>query len=105
MICSWEPVQNYVTTTFTLVFKLPGRAGGRKLFPCPKKDKDDKEIKMVPNMCLWDTSTNPIYRQPYEYYTFILNVNNVLGNASFTYKFHHFAHGLYLLLFYLTLIY
>ncbi|XP_043508865.1 cytokine receptor [Frieseomelitta varia] len=92
MICSWEPVQNYVTTTFTLVFKLPGRAGGRKLFPCPKRDKDDKEIKMVPNMCLWDTSTNPIYRQPYEYYTFILNVNNVLGNASFTYKFHHFAH-------------
>ncbi|PBC29205.1 Cytokine receptor [Apis cerana cerana] len=87
MICSWEPVQNYVTTTHTLVFKLPGRAGGRKLYPCPKQEKDEKR-----NMCLWDTSTNPIYRQPYEYYTFILNVNNVLGNSSFTYKFHHFAH-------------
>lgn len=97
MICSWEPVQNYVTTTHTLVFKLPGRAGGRKLYPCPKQEKDEKR-----NMCLWDTSTNPIYRQPYEYYTFILNVNNVLGNSSFTYKFHHFAHGLYF--FYLILI-
>ncbi|XP_017766074.1 PREDICTED: cytokine receptor isoform X2 [Eufriesea mexicana] len=83
--CSWEPAQNYVTTTFKLVFKLPGRAGGRKLYPCPQKNE-----KLT--TCLWDTSTSPIYRQPYEYYTFILNVHNVLGNASFTYKFHHFAH-------------
>ncbi|CAL7946416.1 unnamed protein product [Xylocopa violacea] len=83
--CSWEPVQNYVTTRFTLVFKLPGRAGGRKLYPCPKEHEK-------PNSCLWDPSTNPIYRQPYEYYTFILNVENVLGTANFTYKFHHFAH-------------
>ncbi|XP_043257067.1 uncharacterized protein LOC122399986 isoform X2 [Colletes gigas] len=85
MTCSWDPVQNYVTTRFTLVFKLPGRAGGRKLYPCPKENQK-------PNICLWDTSTNPIYRQPYEYYTFILNVENVLGNASFQHKFHHFAH-------------
>nr|XP_050852109.1 uncharacterized protein LOC127064705 [Vespula vulgaris]XP_050852110.1 uncharacterized protein LOC127064705 [Vespula vulgaris] len=84
MICSWDPVQNYVTTRFTLVFKLPGRAGGRKLYPCPKENK--------PNTCLWDASTNPIYRQPYEYYTFILNIENVLGNISVSYKFHHFAH-------------
>nr|XP_034172692.1 uncharacterized protein LOC117600854 [Osmia lignaria]XP_034172693.1 uncharacterized protein LOC117600854 [Osmia lignaria] len=87
MVCSWDPVQNYVTTRFTLVFKLPGRAGGRKLYPCPK----EKQRPLKPNTCLWDTSTNPIYRQPYEYYTFILNVENVLGNTSFTYKFHHFA--------------
>nr|XP_003707987.1 PREDICTED: uncharacterized protein LOC100878272 [Megachile rotundata]XP_012151607.1 PREDICTED: uncharacterized protein LOC100878272 [Megachile rotundata] len=85
MICSWDPVQNYVTTRFTIVFKLPGRAGGRKLYPCPKE-------KQEVSRCLWDTTTNPIYRQPYEYYTFILNVENVLGNASYTYKFHHFAH-------------
>lgn len=91
MVCSWDPVQNYVTTRFTLVFKLPGRAGGRKLYPCPK----EKQRPLKPNTCLWDTSTNPIYRQPYEYYTFILNVENVLGNTSFTYKFHHFANGLY----------
>ncbi|KAK2586334.1 hypothetical protein KPH14_010628 [Odynerus spinipes] len=82
--CSWVPVQNYVTTAFTLVFKLPGRAGGRKLYPCPKQSK--------PNTCIWNASTNPIYRQPYEYYTFILNVENVLGNISVSYKFHHFAH-------------
>ncbi|XP_076379609.1 cytokine receptor domeless isoform X2 [Megalopta genalis] len=85
--CSWVPVQNYVTTKFTLVFKLPGRAG-RKLYPCPHENQKH----LPPNTCLWDTSTNPIYRQPYEYYTFILNVENVLGNASFTYRFHHFAH-------------
>ncbi|XP_076280238.1 cytokine receptor domeless isoform X2 [Lasioglossum baleicum] len=85
--CSWDPAQNYVTTRFTLVFKLPGRAG-RKLYPCPQEKPKD----LPPNTCMWDTSTNPIYRQPYEYYTFILNVENVLGNTSFTYKFHHFAH-------------
>ncbi|XP_012282204.1 uncharacterized protein LOC105700688 [Orussus abietinus] len=88
MICSWDPVQNYVTTRFTLVFKLPGRAGGRKLYPCPKEN----QRPLPPNTCLWDTSTNPIYRQPYEYYTFILNVENVLGNISVSYKIHHFAH-------------
>ncbi|XP_076245773.1 cytokine receptor domeless [Calliopsis andreniformis] len=88
MNCSWDPVQNYVTTRFTLVFKLAGRAGGRKLFPCPK----EHQKPLPPNTCLWDTSTNPIYRQPYEFYTFILNVENVLGNASFQYKFNHFAH-------------
>ncbi|KZC12905.1 Cytokine receptor [Dufourea novaeangliae] len=88
MFCSWDPVQNYVTTKFTLVFKLPGRAGGRKLFPCPK----ESERLLQQNTCLWDTSTNPIYRQPYEYYTFMLNVENVLGNTSFHYKFHHYAH-------------
>ena len=88
MICSWDPIQNYVTTRFKLVFKLPGRAGGRKLFPCP----EENQKPLPPNRCLWDTSTNPIYRQPYEYYTFILNGENVLGNISFQYKFHHFAH-------------
>ncbi|KAI4493704.1 hypothetical protein M0804_001880 [Polistes exclamans] len=84
LICSWDPVKNFVTTRFTLLFKLPGRAGGRKLFPCPKQNK--------PNTCLWDASTNPIYRQPYEYYLFILNIENMLGNFNVSYKFHHFAH-------------
>ena len=91
MMCSWDPVPNYITTQFTLVFKLPGRAGGRKLFPCP--DKDDKII-LPPNTCMWDTTTNPIYRQPYEIYTFIMTVTNVLGNDSFTYKIHHYANGM-----------
>ncbi|XP_017887788.1 uncharacterized protein LOC108629550 [Ceratina calcarata] len=85
MTCSWEPVQNYVTTRFTLVFKLPGKAGGRKLYPCPKETQTHTS-------CMWDTSTNPIYRLPYEYYTFILNVENVLGNISIQYKFHHYAY-------------
>ncbi|XP_053977661.1 uncharacterized protein LOC128875796 [Hylaeus volcanicus] len=88
LTCTWDPVQNYVTTKFTLVFKLPGRAGGRMLFPCPKEPQKTQK----PNTCFWDTTTNPIYRQPYENYTFILTAENVLGNASFEYKFHHYAH-------------
>ncbi|XP_043283001.1 uncharacterized protein dome isoform X2 [Venturia canescens] len=88
LICSWDPVKNYVTTKYDLVFKLPGRAGGRMLFGCPKEHQED----LPPNTCLWDKRTNPIYRQPYEYYTFFLNVTNFLGVLSIPYKFHHFAH-------------
>ncbi|KAI4504019.1 hypothetical protein M0802_000490 [Mischocyttarus mexicanus] len=83
--CTWNPVKNYVTTRFKLVFKLPGRAGGRKLFPCPTTNYTDT--------CLWNAATNPIYRQPYEYYSFILYVENKLGIFNVSYKFHHFAHG------------
>ncbi|XP_011299826.1 cytokine receptor [Fopius arisanus] len=90
MTCTWDPVPNYVETRFTLAFKLPGRAGGRKLYPCPKEKEDQKST--VKNRCFWDTSTNPIYRQPYEYYMFNLSAENVLGNASVSYKFHHYAH-------------
>ncbi|XP_063994915.1 cytokine receptor isoform X2 [Diachasmimorpha longicaudata] len=90
MTCTWDPVPNFVETRFTLAFKLLGRAGGRKLYPCPK-EKDEHKL-MARNRCYWDTTTNPIYRQPYEYYIFNLSAENVLGNMSVTYKFHHFAH-------------
>lgn len=87
MLCSWVPEENYITTKYIVLFKLPGRAGRQRLYPCPKENKD-------PNSCLWDSTTNPIYRQPYARFTLILNAQNALGNASFSYKFDHFAHGM-----------
>ncbi|EZA53737.1 hypothetical protein DMN91_008451 [Ooceraea biroi] len=87
MTCSWVPEKNFLHTTFTLMFRLPGRTGGRKLFPCPKEFP-----KPLPeHTCVWDATTNPIYRQPYETYTFYLNVHNFLGNATYTYKINHYA--------------
>ncbi|XP_058807695.1 cytokine receptor isoform X2 [Phymastichus coffea] len=100
MTCRWEPPHNYVDTDYTITFKLPGRAGNRKLYPCPTdKDKDEhkdddkkKKLARPRNSCFWGPSTDPIYRQPYEYYTFFLTGYNVLGNWSGTFKFHHYAH-------------
>lgn len=92
MTCSWDPVQNYITTRYSLTFILAGRASRRKLYSCPSN------LTLPPNTCTWDSTTNPIYRQPYEFYTFILFGENFLGNVSFMYKFHHYAHGMWILL-------
>ncbi|XP_066588811.1 uncharacterized protein [Prorops nasuta] len=83
LTCTWVPVQNYVTTRFSLAFKLPGITG-RKVHPCPQNQTSA-------NMCFWDATTDPIYRQAYEYYTFQMNVKNVLGNISIQHKIHHYA--------------
>jgi hypothetical protein len=94
LTCSWDPRDNNVDTVYSVTFKLPGRSGGRKVYPCssdarPSEPGKDKSR----NRCFWDSTTNPIYRQPYEYYAFHLTGENVLGNWSYTYKFHHFAYG------------
>lgn len=89
MVCSWVPVHNYITTKYSIFFKLPGRAGRGKLFPCPQEERYNNQI----NSCTWDISTNPLYRQTYEYYLFLLTGENILGNSSTTYKIHHFAQG------------
>ncbi|KAJ8664784.1 hypothetical protein QAD02_006446 [Eretmocerus hayati] len=86
LTCSWQPPPNFVDTSYIISFKLPGRAGGRMVLPCPSEQKGKSR-----NSCFWDFTTNPIYRQPYEYYTFFLQGENVLGNWSGSYKFHHFA--------------
>ncbi|XP_032682299.1 uncharacterized protein LOC116849327 isoform X2 [Odontomachus brunneus] len=95
--CSWKPVQNFVKTTYNLTFTLPGKRS-RKLFPCPKDinetSKADARQIIAPtdkNSCYWDTKTNPIYRQPYETYTFILFAYNPFENTSFMYKVDHFS--------------
>ena len=88
MICTWEPQPNFLYTRFNLVFKLPGRAGRKKLYPCPQNDSQTGL-----NYCMWDASTNPIYRQPYPFYTLFLTGENALGNVTFQYKFHHYANG------------
>ncbi|KAK0096530.1 hypothetical protein PV326_005230 [Microctonus aethiopoides] len=88
LLCSWDPVENHVETEITLLFKLQGRSGKRNAFACPA----DIEKKNPPNTCFWDVSTNPIYRQPYDTYYFLIIVTNVLGNETFLVTFHHFEH-------------
>ncbi|CAB0032240.1 unnamed protein product [Trichogramma brassicae] len=90
LTCSWDPPENFVDTTYQITFKLPGRAASRKLYPCPEPAKD--EVRLNRNSCTWKPKTNPIYRQPYEFYTFYINGTNVLGTWNGSYKFHHFAH-------------
>ncbi|XP_071454335.1 cytokine receptor isoform X2 [Hetaerina americana] len=87
LTCSWVPPHNYVKTTYTLVYRLAGRAGRRIQHGCPEK-LDERE-----NKCFWNSSTVPHYRQPYEYYFFTINGRNALGNMSaMNSKFHHYAH-------------
>ncbi|XP_025196270.1 cytokine receptor-like [Melanaphis sacchari] len=83
--CNWNPSENAIKTTYSLIFRLPGRAGGRIFINCPT-DSDIRE-----NTCYWDFNTTPMYRQPYEYYDFRLNGQNVLGNTSTFINFHHYA--------------
>ncbi|CAD6201388.1 GSCOCT00000191001.2-RA-CDS [Cotesia congregata] len=83
LTCTWVPVDNFIKTTHTLTFM-----SSRKLFPCPKHEK---EKKLPLNSCLWDFSTDPIYRQTLENYTFLMTVRNALGNMTRQYKFQHFA--------------
>lgn len=80
-------MHNYVTTVTGLMFKLPGGgASRRKLYPCP-------DHSLYITKCVWNTSTNPIYRQPYQNYTFIMNMSNVLGKAVWSYYIDNFASG------------
>ncbi|XP_015374599.1 PREDICTED: cytokine receptor-like [Diuraphis noxia] len=84
--CNWNTSENPIKTTYTLLFRLPDRAGGRIFINCPT-DSDIKE-----NTCYWDFNTTPMYRQLYEFYDFRLNGQNVLGNSSTFFNFHHYAH-------------
>ncbi|XP_050425934.1 cytokine receptor-like isoform X2 [Adelges cooleyi] len=84
--CHWNKPDNPVKTTYKLTFKLPGRAGGRNPMVCPT-DSDANE-----NTCFWDLTTAPIYRAPYEYYSFTISGENVLGTFNDSFRFHHYAH-------------
>lgn len=90
LFCSWEPVPNYVPTKYTIMFILSGRANRRKSYYCPLISPPE----IGPNQCLWDSTTNPIYRQPYPQYLFILIGSNVFANVSFQYKFDHYSNGM-----------
>lgn len=81
--CTWEVSKNYIPTTHKLFFKMHG-ARGRKLFPCPTaKAKNDS--------CTWTQYTNPIYRQTYENFTFVMQIQNMFGNKTVIYKIDHYA--------------
>ncbi|XP_011874868.1 PREDICTED: cytokine receptor [Vollenhovia emeryi] len=79
--CTWEPEHNYVHTTYDLMFQLPGRSGAMYYCPITKTKK---------NSCMWDIYSDPIYRQPYSFYIFTLNVSNAFGNVNFTYRVQHY---------------
>ncbi|KAF0749600.1 Uncharacterized protein FWK35_00019871 [Aphis craccivora] len=83
--CNWSTSENPIRTTYKLLFKLPGRAGGRIFINCPT-DSDIRD-----NNCYWDFNTTPMYRQAYEFYDFRLNGQNALGNVSTFFNFHHYA--------------
>lgn len=90
MMCSWDPVYNPVPTNFSLTFRL-GTKPGTGRYPCPFLKENEHR---PPNTCKWDATTNPIYRQPYVNYTFILRADNELQrNVTFTYKVSHYANG------------
>lgn len=86
LTCTWTPPLNYVKTTYKLVYYLPGRAGGRFSYACP----DNTDVRE--NRCFWDQSTSNPYRQPYEYYYFVMTAENAFGNLTSRIKFHHYAH-------------
>ncbi|XP_075218281.1 cytokine receptor domeless isoform X2 [Lycorma delicatula] len=86
LTCTWDVPMNYVKTTTKLEYYLPGRAGGRFYFPCPD-NTDERDHR-----CFWDRSTTVVYRQPYEYYFFIMNISNVFGSITQKMKFHHYAY-------------
>lgn len=87
LTCSWKKPLSFVKTTYDLYFRLPGRAGGRMHYKCPEILENDTY-----DSCFWDITTDPHYRQPYEYYYFTLTASNVFGNWSKQFEFHHYSH-------------
>jgi len=89
LTCQWVPKHNYVQTKHTIAFKLPGRVGARTIHPCP-----EKYTQSMKNKCMWDLTTDPIYRQPYPHFIIMMTIQNVLGNLSRNYDFNHYASGM-----------
>ncbi|XP_060857654.1 cytokine receptor-like isoform X2 [Metopolophium dirhodum] len=83
--CNWTKPENPIKTSYKVIFRVPGRVGGRTMINCPT-DSDFRE-----NTCYWDLFTMPIYRKLYEYYYFSLLGDNVLGNLNTSFRFHHYA--------------
>ncbi|KYN26832.1 Cytokine receptor [Trachymyrmex cornetzi] len=79
--CTWEPEHNFVSTKYDLMFQLPGRLGA--MYYCPL-------ATMAENSCTWDIYSDPIYRQPYAFYIFILKISNPFGELNFTYRVQHY---------------
>ncbi|KYQ54930.1 Cytokine receptor [Trachymyrmex zeteki] len=80
--CTWEPEHNFVNTKYDLMFQLPGRLGA--MYYCPL-------ATTARNSCTWDIYSDPIYRQPYAFYIFILKVSNPFGELNFTYRVQHYS--------------
>ncbi|XP_066996548.1 cytokine receptor [Anabrus simplex] len=96
LTCRWTKPENYIKTKYTLHFHLPGRAGARMTFRCPPLKEDHvlkRTLQKNEDVCFWDHSTSPPYRQPYEFYYFLMSGENQLDAVNFNpIKFHHYSH-------------
>lgn len=86
LTCSWKKRPNPIKTRYKVWYRLPGRAGGRSMYGCPE-DTDVQDDK-----CVWNETSNPPYRLPYDTYFFTLDSSNHLSNATFHYRLNHYAH-------------
>uniref|UniRef100_T1HH20 Fibronectin type-III domain-containing protein n=2 Tax=Rhodnius prolixus TaxID=13249 RepID=T1HH20_RHOPR len=81
--CSWVPVNNYIKTYYRLYYYEPPK---RKIqYHCPG------ETPFVRNYCVWNESSEPLYRAVLESLYFNMYIWNDLGNITTTYKIDHFA--------------
>lgn len=61
----------------------------RLKYPCP----NETDVKGK-NYCFWDQTTLTPYRQPYEYYYFVMTGENTFGVKTVKTRFHHYAYGM-----------
>lgn len=78
-----------MTSNYTK-FKAFCYASCRSKYGCP----DDSDVR--DDKCVWNETSNPHYRQPYEYYSFFIEGVNHFNKSTFIQKFHHYAHGMLL---------
>lgn len=81
--CSWVPVYNPIKTKYKINFVI--KAKHRMLHHCP--DDSDKNR----NFCFWNEKTDPIYRKPYEEYSFKLTGTNGIDTLVKQYTINHYG--------------
>ncbi|XP_025417183.1 cytokine receptor-like [Sipha flava] len=83
--CKWTKPENPLPTKYKLFFRLPGRMSNSHIYSCSSNSDIEN------NTCYWDGTTQPIYRQLYEYYYFTITGENALGTTTSSFRFHHYA--------------
>lgn len=86
--CTWKNPHNNLKTKYRLKFRVGGPGASRKIYiPCPNETATHES-------CLWDRSTNPLYKQQDTEYFFHFHGHNQLGdwNPKEDIVFHHFQH-------------
>lgn len=83
--CTWKNPLYYVRTKYDLKFRLGGPGASKKMYiSCPKKTATDES-------CLWDLTTDPMYKQQDKEYFFYIHGYNQFGHwYQKDIQFHHF---------------